>query len=250
MNIYLNLKPHCKKQLFLFFFILFSFIATAQNKKTKFFAETSIGPSFPIGKFSNKKYTGSFLSNADGLAKTGVVINLSFGYQLKKTFGTMLLFGYSQNKQDANSFDRYLKNNFGDNTSTSVETNKWQVFKILGGGYLVVPFSAANKLSFRAKLLGGICKTNIPGFKYAYSVPGNPIPTVGSGTFAKINLPWSFCYQLTTGLNYQIAQKIYLLFDAGYFGSNPIYKYSYNPNFPPRDLHCRQKRILLCLLWK
>ena len=213
------------------FLVLLPVISKAQNSNA-LFTEASFGASISVGKFANKEYDGNYLDQANGLAKVGEGLNLSFGYYIKNSLAVVLMLGGSQIKQDANSFDRYLKNTFGDNTSTSVETNNWQVFKILGGGYLVVPFSAANKLSFQVKLLGGVCKTNIPGSKYAYSVPGNPTPTVGGVTFAKINLPWSFCYQVNAGVKYQIIQKIYLLFDTGYFGSNPIYKYSYNPNFP------------------
>lgn len=106
----------------------------------------------------------------------------------------------------------------------------------------MVPFSAANKLSFRVKVLGGVCKTSIPGFKYAYSVPGNPTPAMGGVSFAKLALPWSFCYQLTAGLKYRLSQKIYLLFDGGYFGSKPVYEYSYNSNFPPTGSSLQVKK--------
>ena len=249
MNIYFNLKSQCKKQLFLSFFILFSFIANAQNKTQFFFAEAAIGPSFPIGKFSNKNYTGNFLSNTDGLAKTGIGINLSLGYQLKKSFGTMLLFGYSQNKQDANSFEVYLKNTYGDTINTSIKTNNWSVFKVMAGGFFVAPFSPENKFSFRAKLLGGVCKTSIPGFKYFYSIPININPIFGNFSFGEVSLPWSFCYQVNAGLKYQLTPKIYLLMDAGYFGSSTFYKYLYNPNFPAfGNLVTAEKKIHLSSL--
>lgn len=245
----LILKSYLEKQFLLLFFLMLSLVTNAQNIKSKFVADAAIGPSFPIGKFSNKNYTGSFLSNADGLAKTGIGINLSLGYQLKKSFGSMLLLGYSQNKQDANSFDRYLKNTFGANINRSIKTNNWNIFKIMAGGFFVAPFSPANKFSFKSKLLGGVCKTSIPGFKYAYSVPGNPIGTAGGGTIAQVNLSWSFCYQISAGLKYQLTQKIYVLTDAGYFGSNPVYKYLYNPNFPnPGTLAPAEKKIHLSSL--
>lgn len=134
MENYFLFKLYLQKLLLLLIFIQFSFIATAQNKDTKLSAELAIGSSFPIGKFANKNYGGNLFSNSDGLAKTGIGINLSFGYQLNKSIGAALLFGYSLHKQDANSFDSYLKNTFGANTSTSVETHNWQVFKAMAGG--------------------------------------------------------------------------------------------------------------------
>ena len=244
MKNYFILKLNFQKQLLHLFFLILSFVTNAQNKQPKFFAQAAIGPSFPIGQFSNKNYTGSFLSNTDGLAKTGIGINLSLGYQLKKSFGTMLLFGFSQNKQDASSFDVYLKNTYGSNITTSIKTNNWSVFKVMAGGFFVAPFSPENKFSFRAKLLAGVCKTGIPKFEYVYVNP----QTTNSGQliFAKVSLPWTFCYQLNAGLQYQLSQKIYLLFDAAYFSGNPIYKYSYNPNFPePGILVQAEKKIIL-----
>lgn len=238
---HLILKSCLQKQLLLIFFLMLCLITNAQNIKPKYFAEAAIGSSFPTGNFANKNYTSGFRNNENGLAKIGIGLNLSVGYQLKKSYGTMLMFGYNQNKQDANSFDRYLKNTFGANTSTSVKTNNWQVFKIMGGGFFTTPFSPANKLLFKAKLLGGVCKTNIPGFKYFYSLFQG---SAGSLFLAKVSLPWSFCYQVNAGLKYQLAQKIYLVSDISYFGSNPVYKYLYNPNpNQPAYLLSAEKKI-------
>jgi len=247
MKNYFILELNFQKQLLLLFFLMLSFISNAQNKQPKFFAEAAIGPSFPIGKFDNKNYTGSFLSNTDGLAKVGIGINFSIGYQLKQSFGTILSLGYSQNKQDANSFERYLKNSYGNNITTSIKTNNWSVFKVMAGGFFVAPFSPANKLSFHTKLLAGVCKTGIPKFEYFYV---NPQTTNSEQLiFAKVNLPWSFCFQVNAGIKYQLTPKIYLLIDAGYFGSNPVYKYLYNPNFPtPGNLATSEKSIRLSSL--
>lgn len=242
------LKSTFKTVFFLFSLILFffSFITNAQNKKLRYFTEGAIGPTFPTGKFANKSYNGSFLSNTDGLAKTGVAANLSIGFHLKNNYGALLCFGISQNKQDANSFDRYLKNTYGSNINTSIKANNWNVFKIMAGGFFAAPFSPASKFSFQAKVLAGLFKTNIPGLGYTYSSTDNSVPIIGNLSFAKVSLLWSFCYQVNAGIKYQFTQKFYLVSEFGYFGGTSNYKYMYNPNFPmPGNLVTGEKKIAL-----
>ncbi len=79
--------------------ILFGFISAAQ-RHSSFFVEAKGGLSFPVGGFANKNFTGTSLSNADGLAKTGFAAGATGGYQFKKSFAAILSFGYSSNKQD------------------------------------------------------------------------------------------------------------------------------------------------------
>ncbi len=207
--------------------ILFGLVSNAQ-KHTSFFVEAKGGLSFPVGGFANKNFTGAFLTNADGLAKTGLAAGATGGYQFKKSIAAILSFAYSHNKQDENSFDTYLKNSLGSNTTTNINTNAWNIFKIMVGGQFNTSFDAASKLSFRGSLQGGVCKTTIPEYNYGYSIGSGINQRVGSASFSKINLRWAFCYNVSAGIKYKLKQKFYLLSECSYFNSTPVYKFSYS----------------------
>ena len=184
--------------------------------------------SFPDGGFANKNFTGAFLPNADGLAKTGFAAGATGGYQFKKSIAAILSFAYSNNKQDENSFDTHLKNSLGSNSTTTINTNAWNIFKIMGGGQFNASFDAASKLSFRSSLQGGVCKTAIPAYDYVYSTGSGINQQVGSASSGKINLRWAFCYNVTAGIRYKLKQKFYLLSECSYFNGTPVYKFSYS----------------------
>jgi hypothetical protein len=209
-------------------FILFGFVAAAQ-KHSSFFIEAKGGLSFPVGRFANKNFTGFSLSNADGLAKTGFAAGGTGGYQFKKSFAAILSFDYSSNKQDPDSYDVYLKRSLSSGTSTSITTHAWNVFKIMGGGQIDVPFSTtASPFSFRATVQAGVCKTAIPGFSYITSIGSGINQQVSSASSNKINLPWAFCYSAGAGIKYKLKQKFYLLSECSYFNGKPVYKFSYS----------------------
>ncbi len=234
-----------KKISLLLLLALFSFITNAQ-KQSPYFVEIKGGLYMPVGGFANKKYGGNYLDNADGLAKTGFAAGLTAGYKFKKSIAAIISFGYSKNKQDAASFETYLRSTFGSQVLTEVTTNSWSVFKVMAGGHFEAPFSASSQLSFSANLQAGICKTKIPAFGYVYTTGTGPFDQAGSLKYAEINLPWTFCYNVSTGIKYKLNNRIYLLVEGNYFNSSPVYKYSYNPDFPnPGPMVTAEKKISL-----
>lgn len=233
-----------KKNLFILFFLLLSFVSISQNK-SKYFAEVKGGLSLPVGGFSNKSYTGGFLDQADGLAKTGPTAGFTAGYHFKKSLAAVVSFGYSNNQQDAAAYNDYLRKSLGNDVSTAIITNAWSVFKITGGGYFETAFSTGSEFFFRSNIQAGICKTSIPGFKYTYATGTFPDQQAGTYMIAKIDVPWAFCYNAGAGIKYKLS-GFYLLADVNYFGSTPIHKYSYMQTFPnPGPLVNAEKKMSL-----
>jgi len=231
-----NLPVCCKGSLqkivlaivFLFSVTLFS---KAQHTHSKLFAEVFTGPSFPAGKFGNKKFSDNPTeNNPSGLAKPGISVNASIGYHFNASFGTILLAGGSFNKQDPDSYEDYLNQTNGNNSRAVVNTNSWKTLKIMGGGFFSTPFSISSKLVFQSTITAGLCKTTIPEYSWVI-YDQNGMLQSGFKQF-KTPLPWAFCYQAGIELQYWLNKKVHVLFDMNYFNSNPGMNYSYNPNFP------------------
>jgi len=204
-------------------FSLYSSASFAQANK--FFAELSIGPSFPMGKFASKDY----LDSTAGFAKLGGAANILFGYQLTDKISVLFTLGGSMNAQDEEALEKRAEQSMGGSATTTIDAGKWKAVKLMLGGRLGTAFSSPGKLSFYADISAGICKTAIP--EYSGAIFNN---NMQSGAFSneKITLPWSFCYQLGTGLKYGLNKKVYLLGHLNYFDSAPVHRDVKNINFP------------------
>ena len=116
------------------------FSASGQSAKNHFYVEAASGASIPVGKFADKTYSSDFLkSDPSGLAKTGLGVSLTGGYQINKRLSVLLLLGVSQNMQDKKYYENYLKQQYGNNITTFVTTNNWKVRKIMTGVLLTLP---------------------------------------------------------------------------------------------------------------
>ena len=206
--------------------------ALSQSANTHFFVEAAAGASIPVGKFADKTYSSDFFkSDPPGLAKTGLGVKVTGGYQINKRLSVLLLLGVSQNMQDKKAYENYLKQQYGNNITTSVTTNNWKVRKIMTGALITLPLSKQSKLFLQPKLLAGFCKIKIPDYRYiGFDQNGFLLP---DNLARSENDPdGGFCYQAGGALKYSLSKKIYLLLDANYFYSSPVLKYNYNPNYP------------------
>jgi hypothetical protein len=231
MNLPIFCKTRLKKIVLIILLFPVALFSTAQHTSSKFFAEVFTGPSFPAGKFGNKKFSiNPAESNPSGLAKTGISINVSAGYHFNTSFGAILSAGGSFNKQDPGSYEDYFNQTNGNNTRAVVNTNSWKILKIMAGVFYSTPVPASSKLALQTRISTGLCKTSVPEYSgVIYDQNGMP---QGGFKQSKKPLPWSFCYQADIGLRCWLNKKTYALFDISYFNSNPGMKYSYNPNFP------------------
>jgi len=207
----------------------------AQQKQSKFFAQLSVGPSFPIGKFADKTYKGlPDETEPAGLAKLGLNTQLTIGYSLNDNFGLLFSPAYSVHAQDAQGYKDFVKASvYGAGVTTTsdptLEAKSWQLLKLMAGGFMVTPLTAENKLVLVTKVAIGACKTAIP--EYSFKGHGQGITTY-SGKFNKTSLPWAFAYQISMGLKYKLKDKMHLLFDVNSFNSTPQKEVTYARPLP------------------
>lgn len=197
---------------------LFAFsVLHAQEKTSKFFAEISLGPSFPIGQFAEKDYPGLFEKDQPGMASVGLASNVTLGYYVKENVGLLITAGYSTYKQKPARLEEYIKRNFYvDATDVDVEAEDWKVLKVMAGGFLVTPLTE-DKLNLITKISAGICKTAVPKYSWlAYHQTG---PAFAGGTYEEVKLPTTFCYQISLGLQYKLNDRLHLLFDINSFNA-------------------------------
>jgi opacity protein-like surface antigen len=210
-------------------------VLQAQRKPSKLFVELSLGPSFPLGQFAEKSYNGPNEEDQPGMASTGLAANVTVGYYLKENFGLLLTAGYSSNKQKEQGYREYMaKAQTAPFTYIDVDTDKWKMYKVMGGGFFVTQL-VEDKLNLVTKLSAGICKTDIPGYSWAIQGSGMGGLNYSMGRFGKTKLPTTFCYQVGLGLQYKLTRHIHVLFDVNsfnatakkdfttYFGAEPVF---------------------------
>lgn len=215
------MKYH-KKRLLLTVALMASFGVNAQQKESKFFAEVSAGPSFPIGQFGEKEYAGTNERDQPGMAKTGIAANVTLGYYIKENAGVLLTGGYGAYKQNTEGFSTYLKRNYYVSaTEVDVNTKNWKIIKVMGGGFLVTPLTE-NKLNLITKVSAGVLKATVPAYDWrAYAATG---PAFAGGGVEKYKLPATFCYQISLGLQYKLNDKFHLLFDINSFNATATHE--------------------------
>jgi hypothetical protein len=224
------------------FFILCFFLTIcktcAQNADLPYKAAISVGPSFPVGKFSNTVPDSSTLPSA---AKPGPLVTVSFSYTFKHSFfGVRILGGWQQNNVNDLAIARYMATQLPSGSEIGVKTDNWHIWKILAGPTFDVPVTKNGKTNFECDILGGVLKTTIPGSEIAVTY-GNP-PMAFAESVSKTPLPVSFCYQIDAGLNYRITQSLLLTGNLGFMHSTPVHSFTYylDPPYYTMPVHGSQ----------
>ena len=225
-------------------FLLIIIALHAQQKQPRFLVEIGVGPSFPIGKFATRSYTGIGKEPA-GLAKMGLGAQVTLGYYVNEVVGLMLSSGYSIYKQDASGYEDYMKSNLTNSSRVEVDTKSWKVGKIMAGCFYITPLtSAEEEITLITKLAAGVCKTDIP--EYSWTAYGQNGTAMGGGTEYKTALPWSFCYQISATLRYKLNNNLHVLLDISSFNSTAQKVYTYNPFFPvPGPTYSEKRKFRL-----
>jgi hypothetical protein len=151
---------------------------SSNSDKRKGFIGSSLGASFPIGDFADK---------SDGLAKTGIHLNLiNFGYLFSENFGVSAMWFGAANPFDIDGYD------------------PWSY-----GGLMVGPlfsFPVAEKVEWDFRPMIGNSVTTLPD--------------IGLGT----ENASSFAFNIGTMLRINFDEKVSLLFSADYFSTKPEFK--------------------------
>lgn len=214
-------------------FLFCTTVLYSQQKEHKFFAELSLGPSFPIGKFAGK--TANPFPDDDqpaGLAKPGLSSQFSLGYYLKENAGALFSWGSGFHPQAKSAYENYLQAIYtmpgASPVKVDADAKSWKIIKLMAGGFLITPLNTEETLALVTKITAGACKTAVPAYSYkTYDQSG---ALYNSGSSDKTSLAWAFCYQVSMGLKYKLNDKLHLLLDVNSFNSTPKKEYTYNPN--------------------
>ena len=196
-----------KKLILLITTIFVSEFIIAQDKG---YVALSIGASVPMGDFGSNSST-----NEDaGLAKTGLLIDLSSAYKLGKNFGLALAFRSQSNAIDD---QLYLDVAYSANPDPywSVVSEDWAIGGLLGGAYGSFPIGTG-KSSFEVKGLIGFSLSSYPEIKITGVYNGaTEYVLIGSDQAS------SFCYLIGGGFKFNVGKRTCLLLGVDYFKAKP-----------------------------
>ena len=206
---------------------------SAQESKSRFDFNYSIGTAIPTGKFSDEDLS-LFKNSRSGLAKTGSAVQLEVNYKLTKQYGISVLAGWQKNPQNARSLRDSLLRSFPGYDQYVVSMRPWQIWKLMAGGFVSIPLREFH-FTVEPILYIGFMKTTIPGYEYgAYKLPnGSAGPVAVGGTTYGPPLPWSFCYQVGSKLNWQYTSRLFFTIQASYFHASPATHYVLYTSIPP-----------------
>jgi hypothetical protein len=194
--------------------------ATATFTRWSLSLET--GPSFPVGTFGNRSY----YSTDAGYAKTGIGADLAATYHFCPSFGLALSAGFQHNPTATVPYydeDPALVNQ----GEAIIIRQSWNMGRLLAGAVYEHALSKNKRLALRIRAMAGVLKTEIPGFKVMAVGEQSGTETVdASWKFSRLSL--GFAYLADAGFKYAITQRISLVADAGFAGSNFIGRYSYD----------------------
>ncbi len=194
----------------------------SQNTDLPFKAAISVGPSFPIGKFSNTVPDSSTFPSA---AKPGPSVTVSFSYGFQHShFGVEILGGWQQNNVNDLAIARDLAQGLPAGTETWEKAGNWHIWKFLAGPTFEIPLIKNGKASFEGGVLGGILKTTVPNYVSEAYFSNPTIYTVNG--VSKIPLAAAFCYQIDAGINYRITQSLSLNANLGFMHATPTHSFT------------------------
>jgi hypothetical protein len=209
--------------------LFLAFTLHAQKKQPKFLVDWSLGPSFPIGRFSETSYKDD--NEVAGFAKTGMAMQLSLGYYLNESVGVMLLSGYTAHPQNKKAYEDYFEGKISGLTITNMEAESWKTVKLVAGGFWTTSLAEEGKLALLTKLTAGVSKFAVPEIKWSGVYSGGT-PGV-SGEIKKNALPWSFCYQVSAALEYKLSPSFNVFLDISSFNTTAKEEYNFTSPTSP-----------------
>ncbi len=190
--------------------VLVSIIAKSYAEDRKGFIGISVGPSIPIGDLASSDVN----NDAAGFANTGGVFDISFAYQLGEgNYGITALLRGQANPTDAQA----MADEFGSMFPTvnwTVESESWSIGGLLFGGFGSFPVS--ERTSFDARAMIGFLNAQSPEITITGTIPGESIWLKQGSQNAT-----SFAYLLGAGFSFDIGERLLLLTNLDYLGSNP-----------------------------
>ncbi len=202
----------------LFIGILFSKVAFTQSKLNaqidqvhKGFASFNIGIGAPIGNFASN----SFNNYSAGYAKTGAMIDLTFGYKILPNLGITAMVRNQTNDIDIDEYaedweDFYESGSSGGDASVFVEAQPYRLNSFMIGIYGT--FKITNKLSFEPRILSGYAIAVLPYMTEDIYNSGTHLITY----YRESANSWTISSIIGVGVNYQLAEEVNLMFNVDY----------------------------------
>jgi hypothetical protein len=188
------------------------------------------GPAFTIGKSESSDLDSSLLY---GSAKTGISAAITLTYRFPKSiFGIYGIGSWQRNPVDSKEFAKqYFPIDPGP-VSIVVNSDPLNTWKFLAGPDIKLPLNRDGKFSINFGIGAGVLEAIAPNYTInSYYTNGYTIERIDYHYGGR--LPLAFCYQLSSGFNYQINRLWSLVLNASYTHSTPGYKEDYEYNGIP-----------------
>lgn len=190
---------------------LITLIASAQDKTESGYVGLTIGAGIPSGDFASKD-----ANKASGLAKTGILGDLSLVYFMSPTFSLAASVKTQSNSVDTKPLQTLFSSLYP-GINWTVEEASWHSTSISGGIHLNFPINLNTLLYFRVNL--GIAYTGSPEL----TVTGRQgIYTASS--IQESSLSNSFYSSLGAGFKIYLTKSMGLIIDADYSKTTPNFK--------------------------
>jgi opacity protein-like surface antigen len=178
-----------------------------KKKESKSFIVLHAGPSFPVGDFSSTN-----TDNLDaGFAKTGVNINLTYGYEYQKNLGVVASLLYNRNPLNKGGV-AYKDETSGQQVVLNLD--HWQFYGVAAGPMLT--FNIGEKVNTDFKVMVGAVNANAPKISYQ--------------GVALTNDAWNVAPVYMAGLSVRInaGKNIFIMAGADYMYLRPTLKYEFS----------------------
>lgn len=218
--------------LFSFFLIQVSFVFS-QSIKDRGSITLSVGPAFPIGKFSNK----NLYDQSSGFAKIGESVLLSYSKPLSNNWGILVDIHGQRNPLNTNAFESSFSqtkiyqgiysssdpNNPPPQTSYKIypnwrfEKKSWLYGALLLGGQRQFKIDNSDKINLFAKIMIGAIYAKTP------KLNGSSITDTASAHIEQSkSSAFGFAYSFSGGLNYNLTKTVFLTSTLAYIGTNQM----------------------------
>jgi hypothetical protein len=171
----------------------------------------SMGPSIPLGDFASKNIDNS----NSGFANTGAFLDISFAYKLGYgNFGLTALLRGQSNPINAQALVNEMAQPIIVEANW-IENTSWNLGGLMFGGFGSFPIS--QKISFDTRAMIGFLRTTSP--ETTVTFPGLSKIIIKQSVSAT-----SFAYSMGIGFRFELGEKLDLLTNLDYLGSNSEFK--------------------------
>jgi len=210
-----------KKLLLTLLISAITFAATGQSQKN--WMSVSVGAAVPFNDFKDNLLTDTVLYG--GFAQTGLALNLTYTYQLVRSFGITAIFMGNSNKTDVNAMEKELQRYIKENSEISDFTCSGTIGNWKTGMLLVGTNINFGEREFQVEIRG------LLGVGVGFSPKHNYTITPDQGVLTKQNIIFkqqsdnalAFAWNIGGGFKYRF-DRIFVRLNVDYSATNLEYK--------------------------